>query len=571
VRANQGMIGEFRYWESHRELGEINMGQGVITEYGRIDPYPFNPEQPSMSVNSQNGVWQNLNVVGAYDTTRSTYGFAVDYRGARPIVHVIVGDEWVQTLTLNDVFTPLYPLLYATSATPGTPDQYQTANFGALPFEQDVDGALQTAGIDSTGLVLGWGDVNADTDGDSLLDQAEGIYGADPADADSDDDGLLDGSEVHDQLTDPILADTDGDGVPDGYEVAYESDPLVQDETLDRDNDGYFALSELLVGSHPQTAVSKPGSLEQGRLSLVDKHATVDLSPDLLTATFTDTARRLVRGDKAVLPGSGVYYFEGHRDGFDIGTNGGFGVSTALEPVSSWAGASSESVGIRFKGYVMYQNSGQVSTSPEIKYARDYGFVVDYRGTNPIVHIIARNKVVYSLTLVGIVDPVYMTAYGEDSVPSIPQSINPGDDLLQRPFRYDPRQALTDAGQTGAAELVRGWYEGTAIADPDPDLDGLDNATEIGLGTDPNNPDSDNDGLRDGDEITAATNPLNPDTDGDGINDGDEVAAGTDPNDPNDPVPPPMVPTLEPFGMTVLATLFGLVGMYYSGVRRRVN
>jgi hypothetical protein len=58
----------------------------------------------------------------------------------------------------------------------------------------------------------------------------------------------------------------------------------------------------------------------------------------------------------------------------------------------------------------------------------------------------------------------------------------------------------------------------------DADGDGLDDATEAGLGTDPFNADSDGDGLNDGDEvITHLTDPLIADTDGDGLADGDEV------------------------------------------------
>jgi MYXO-CTERM domain-containing protein len=56
----------------------------------------------------------------------------------------------------------------------------------------------------------------------------------------------------------------------------------------------------------------------------------------------------------------------------------------------------------------------------------------------------------------------------------------------------------------------------------DSDGDGLDNGTEIAIGTDPNNPDTDGDGIPDGIEVNGAnpTDPLNPDTDGDGLCDG---------------------------------------------------
>ncbi len=76
----------------------------------------------------------------------------------------------------------------------------------------------------------------------------------------------------------------------------------------------------------------------------------------------------------------------------------------------------------------------------------------------------------------------------------------------------------------------------TVAADPeDLDCDGLTNAEEIALGTDPNDPDSDADGLLDGEEVnTHGTDPLNADTDGDLVSDGDEVANGTDPTDPTD-------------------------------------
>lgn len=75
-------------------------------------------------------------------------------------------------------------------------------------------------------------------------------------------------------------------------------------------------------------------------------------------------------------------------------------------------------------------------------------------------------------------------------------------------------------------------------SDYDADADGLDEAAEVALGTDPNNPDTDGDGLSDGDEVNIhGTNPLNPDTDGDGYSDDLEISLGSDPNDPTTALP----------------------------------
>lgn len=78
--------------------------------------------------------------------------------------------------------------------------------------------------------------------------------------------------------------------------------------------------------------------------------------------------------------------------------------------------------------------------------------------------------------------------------------------------------AIEAAGGTATA------LAGTAVALGDDDGDGLSNAQEIALGTNPNNEDTDGDGINDGNEVNIyGTNPKNLDSDGDTLTDGQEV------------------------------------------------
>jgi cysteine-rich repeat protein len=86
-----------------------------------------------------------------------------------------------------------------------------------------------------------------------------------------------------------------------------------------------------------------------------------------------------------------------------------------------------------------------------------------------------------------------------------------------------------DAGPTGRDTGTADVPPDAGPPPPDRDGDGVPDADEPRLGTDPDDADTDDDGLSDGDEVARGTDPATWDTDGDGVPDGDEVFLGTDP------------------------------------------
>ena len=74
---------------------------------------------------------------------------------------------------------------------------------------------------------------------------------------------------------------------------------------------------------------------------------------------------------------------------------------------------------------------------------------------------------------------------------------------------------------------------GIGDGESDYDADGLTNLEEVYYGTDPYKEDTDKDGLSDSDEIVLGTDPLNSDTDSDGMLDGTELPYGMIPTNPD--------------------------------------
>lgn len=94
---------------------------------------------------------------------------------------------------------------------------------------------------------------------------------------------------------------------------------------------------------------------------------------------------------------------------------------------------------------------------------------------------------------------------------------------------WNEQDTAPDSG-SGKAYIVGS----NAAPGMDFDADGLDDADEIRLGSDPTVVDTDGDGLTDGDEVHLHnTSAVLADTDQDNLNDGDEIAIGSDPNNPD--------------------------------------
>jgi len=142
-----------------------------------------------------------------------------------------------------------------------------------VEYDSDIDGNDVP---DSDHLWLDPATMAIDSDGDSLSDILESIYGTDENNPDTDGDTMTDSWEVNNGLdplsddstldpdedsltnlqeflagTNPNLNDSDADQMPDSWEVENGLDPLSDDSFLDPDGDTLTNLQEYLSGSDP--------------------------------------------------------------------------------------------------------------------------------------------------------------------------------------------------------------------------------------------------------------------------------------------------------------------------------
>lgn len=155
VRANQGILEGFHYFEARREGILTSQGAGLVTALGSLDPYRQEEVPWSCSAQVLGGTWRNFVRIGDWDTSERVVGFAVDYRGESPIVYYVVGGIVTEEIRMTEITIPLYPMLYGFPSEAA--GEQWSVNFGESPFAQDPRAALTLYGVDATALALSWG------------------------------------------------------------------------------------------------------------------------------------------------------------------------------------------------------------------------------------------------------------------------------------------------------------------------------------------------------------------------------------------------------------------------------
>ncbi len=417
-------------------------------------------------------------------------------------------------------------------------------------FVGDADPSTTTdpLDVDSDNDGLNDGVEDANQDGQTLntiggTGGAPGSGETDPNNADTDGDGLSDGDEVNATgplagigSTNPLDTDTDDGGAQDGTEVNVDgTNPTVGnqlDDAVDSDNDGISDPLELVLGTDPNDPDTDNDGLndgeEIGNDGSVDPGDTNPLDGDSDDDGLSD-------GEE--VNGSGLLAAYDPTDPLNIDTDGD-GINDGVEAGISTDGinaGASDAAGIPYEGTTagfVGDADPATTTDPNDTDSDNDGLLDGDEDINADGQTV--NTIGDSTT----------SGTGETNpnlVDTDSDGLSDGDEVnatgpLTGIGATDPLDADTDDGgtQDGTEVLADGtnpvFGNGDDDAAADPDNDGLSNAQEAILGTDPDDADSDNDGLDDGTEVgndgsydAADTNPLDSDSDDDGLSDGDEV------------------------------------------------
>jgi len=330
------------------------------------------------------------------------------------------------------------------------------------------------------GALIGLGD----TDNDGLTDKEEIGIGTDFTNPDTDSDGILDGIEIGNNPNIPV--DSDNDGIIDAIESNIsdtDGDGVVDAQDADADGDGI------------------PDNIERGNAIFVSDHDT-DNKPDFLDLdSDNDGLTDLVEGGGFDLNGDGLLD--------DLRDTDGDGLADLVD----------------------LNNAGTPLPLPDTDSDgnRDYiDLDSDQDGYKDIIEVagidnnndglIDNNSDIDADGLADIVDPntggIALIAVDTD-FDGLPDFKDTDSDNDLTPDLNDPAR-LNPCIPTPTATACQGGIGNGNGAGGGADSDGLSDAQELAIGTNPNNPDTDGDGIDDGTEVGVI--PTSPtDTDRDGI------------------------------------------------------
>jgi hypothetical protein len=191
------------------------------------------------------------------------------------------------------------------------------------------------------------------------------------------------------------------------------------------------------------------------------------------------------------------------------------------------------------------------AASPELPLAMPWSwnsqieFAITVRTFNVLTH--AASDPVTMIYSIHVARPLVSAAYPTPQGPMV--TVNPENALDEIHVTFngqDPTEAdaVVGAGEeipaTGLLKLRSFRPFRAVVPSPtvtldfrDSDGDGLTDAEEALIGTDPNNPDTNFDGLTDGNSVAVGIDPISMDVDGDGVLNAVELANGTNPFDPD--------------------------------------
>ncbi|WP_437756186.1 DUF3344 domain-containing protein [Sorangium sp. So ce1389] len=446
-------------------------------------------------------------------------------------------------------------------ATKTSPVDVDTDDGGVRDGQEDInlDGAVDAGETDPND-----GDDDLpidDTDGDGLVDELEDLIGSDPEDADSDDDGVVDGQEPNfsddhdgDGLINVLDPDSDGDGLFDGTELGLpcdnpatdagagtctpDADPDTLTYPLDPDTDDGGVSDGVEDANHD-------GAIDEGETDPRDPADDV-VADDSDGDGLSDSLEEMIGSDPndADTDDDGAIDGQEQRPGEDTD---GDGLINARD-------VDSDNDGL-FDGTELGFDCENEATNTEAGHCRadaDEGATK----TNPLDADTDGGSVNdgdEDINLDGAVDAGETDPNnGDDDVPPTDTDGDGLSDAVEETIGTDPNDGDSDDDGVldGQEPNFSDDHDGDGLInalDPDSDDDGLFDGTE--LGRDCNDAATDQDAgtcIPDADPQTT-TNPLDPDSDDGGITDGAEDAnhngaideGETDPNDGEDDQPSP--------------------------------